>query len=179
MAEDEYVPTAVRRVKEGSVSSVVPAFDKRWPDLEQLKWHAAVTELDAGLPPGTIQVSEAEYRIAGVRQRGYFNLQVPGVTAGPVGFNHAWSEVNGIGLGAQIPRPQHDAEVARAAKAEALRDASRFIRDEQSKALREYERDPEKSEGSNDYWQGTSDAVANLSIRMEARADRIEAGEGA
>jgi hypothetical protein len=65
-------------------------------DLDDLRRHAEDVAHTTGL---TIEVSEADYRIGGRPQHGFYNVQIPGETTGPLSFDRAWGELNGIEAG--------------------------------------------------------------------------------
>lgn len=92
----------ITRIQENGVSRVEPPLRKWWSKLEKLQWSAAVTEHDEGIE---IHVTEADYRIGGIKQRGYFNVSiVGGSSCGPFDYHHAWTYITGIGSGYRAGR---------------------------------------------------------------------------
>lgn len=65
-------------------------------DLGDLRRHAEDVADATGL---TIEVSEADYRIGGRPQHGFYNVRIPGETSGPLSFDRAWGELSGIESG--------------------------------------------------------------------------------
>jgi hypothetical protein len=94
-------PMVVRRVEVPGGSKVEPPLDQTWPDAVKLAWHAAVVEIDSGLP---VRVSPANYSIDDVPQHGFYNVRVGtsrgASTHGPLSYKDAWSYMNGVRTGA-------------------------------------------------------------------------------
>jgi hypothetical protein len=85
----------VQRVVDGRSSWIEPPLDESWPDLERLRWHAAVVCLDAGAPPGTVEVEEARLWVGGDAVPDVYNVRRAGASIGVFTFGRAWDYLNG------------------------------------------------------------------------------------
>jgi hypothetical protein len=104
----EYPRPHVRRIHTENGSHIEPPLPQpsTLEPLGSLRWHAAVVEIDAGIGE-TLEVHEARYWAAGIRQNGYYDVytvadgHITG-SIGPMTFGQAWSHLNGINQGARI-----------------------------------------------------------------------------
>lgn len=94
----------VERVLTEHGSHIMPELDTSWPALTQLQWKAAVTEVDAALPAGTITVVPSRYWINGVRQHGLFDIMTPRTSGGAFTLASGWEFLNGVVTGARLAR---------------------------------------------------------------------------
>lgn len=95
MREKRRFGGSVRRVATNSGSHIEPGLDNKWPDIDQLRWKAAVVAWDSD----TIHVEHADLRWNGIPVKGYYSIQFGASAIGPVSFKEAWSMMSGIGIG--------------------------------------------------------------------------------
>jgi hypothetical protein len=96
----------VERIQKPSGGSTIePQLDPAWPELVQLRWHAAVVSLDTGLD---VAVGQSNMRVGRFGQwfavPGEFDVTFPNGVAMVGGFHAAWSWLNGFRVGAQQQR---------------------------------------------------------------------------
>ena len=90
MSDRNYTPPTVRRIETDTGSHVEPPIDQAWSELEQLRWKAAVTEVDGGVP---VRVWEMG--------RGRYSVQVGRSSLGAAGFDQCWSHMSSASCGAE------------------------------------------------------------------------------
>lgn len=92
----------VERIVTEHGSHIEPPLEQWWSKFQKLKWHAAVVEVDSGVP---VRVTRSDYKtkIAGVwvPNYGYFDVSTGRSSIGPMSFDSAWSYLNGIEAGAR------------------------------------------------------------------------------
>jgi hypothetical protein len=95
----------VERIKTEHGSHIEPRLEQWWSKRKKLEWHAAVIEVDSGIP---VRVSRADYstKIAGVwiPNPGYYDVSTGRSSCGPLTYDDAWSYLNGIAAGASAVR---------------------------------------------------------------------------
>lgn len=84
----------VTRIHEEWGSYISPPIDQEWDQLTQLQWHAAIVEMDTGIP---IKVTdEGRVWVEGKLQTDIRFLVFIGNTgASPMRFDTAWTYLNG------------------------------------------------------------------------------------
>lgn len=85
--------TTVRRVQTADGTTVDPHLQAHWSPLEQLRWHAAVVNLDCDLHI-TVEPHagrDDEFLVCGLR-----------CSHGPLDFHDAWKFLNGVSFGARL-----------------------------------------------------------------------------
>ena len=92
----------VRRVSadtpHGRVSDVEPELDQAWDDFDKLRWHAAVTALDTGL---SVWVADMRGSDSSNDYSVQINTSTRAQSIAVGGFDHAWTLLAGISIGAQ------------------------------------------------------------------------------
>ncbi len=91
----------VKRVKTPMGSRIEPALDQSWYQLDRLRWWAAVATIDGGVH---IEVEVSDYRVAGIRQFGYYNVRVGDSVSGPMSYSTAQTYITGASAGAEAVR---------------------------------------------------------------------------
>lgn len=113
----------VARVDDRSGSFVEPPLDQNWTQLEKLRWHLAVNELDYDIRWTVTELSPGMFALSTSSPGGS-----SGVAAQP--FRQAWDFITALGFGAETyalqPADTYAAGVA-AGRAEAQREAVEAI----------------------------------------------------
>lgn len=79
----------VQRISTEHGSHIIPALDEAWPEIERLRWYAAVTELDVGCPVRiSCEFPGPKYAV------------VVGSVSATLGFRDAWLYLTGVAAGA-------------------------------------------------------------------------------
>jgi len=91
----------LRRVENGHGTHLEPRCPETTDVLVHLRWWAAVTRVDTGIP---FDVRPANYRIDGVKQTGWFDVVSPHGATGPLTAHDAHTYLSGISHGVQLGR---------------------------------------------------------------------------
>lgn len=78
----------VKRIEDENGSHIEPALGNHWRNSKKLRWKAAVTELDAGIPVQIVPM-----------RRGRFIVNVGGSSTN-LTFTEAWLYLMGVNVGA-------------------------------------------------------------------------------
>lgn len=81
----------VERIEDEHGSHIEPPLDNSWPDVDRLRWKAAVVELDTGIP--TLVVRDS-------LNPGRYSINV-GHAGTNLTFNEAWVFFMGVDMGAR------------------------------------------------------------------------------
>lgn len=83
----------VRRIEDECGSHIEPPFQADWPEKTKLRWWAEVAALDTGGPVPTVRYSTGS-------PPGGFDIQfASSSTVGPLGYDQAWTLLNGYVIG--------------------------------------------------------------------------------
>lgn len=96
----------VARVYFDGGSRIEPPLNQSWSNLEKLRWHAAVVELEAGIrvniTPSTHQVKR--FGVWRDVQPQEYDYTAPGVSGMLGTYCEAWAWLNGLAAGARFQR---------------------------------------------------------------------------
>jgi len=102
VSDIDYEVPVVRRVQNGHGSHIEPEFDRDAGELNHLRWHAAVAELDAGMAPGSLRILNSHGTINGVYVVGEYNYRCKNASGTLGTFRQAWGWINGFRQGAEV-----------------------------------------------------------------------------
>jgi hypothetical protein len=90
----DYTPPKVAMVDQ----KAEPPLDQGWPDLQKLRWLAALVESETGV---RLRVFQSDSQMPHRPQAVLYDLVTPNATTGPAGFQGTWTLLTGVELGAK------------------------------------------------------------------------------
>lgn len=99
----------VQRIHTAIGSHVEPPLDQTWSQIQKLRWHAAVVEVDNDFQGIEISKAHLSRRIMGrwVRVPDVYEIAVgSGGGSGAYTFSQAWDYLNGVSAGMRAMRQQ-------------------------------------------------------------------------